>query len=84
MAAARVDIWPADRVEDNVAGGLAVLRLGQAAVRADGPWRALGPRGAQRLAELTGPFLGAAFGSGLLPAQSTLGIANVPPPSPRP
>jgi len=51
--------------------------------RADGPWRALGPRGAQRLAELTGPLLGAAFGSGLLPAQSTLGIANVPSPAPR-
>jgi hypothetical protein len=51
---------------------------------ADGPWQALGPGGAQRLAELTGPFLGAAFGSGLLPAQSTLGIANVPSPAPRP
>jgi hypothetical protein len=51
---------------------------------ADGPWRALGPGGAQRLAELTGPLLGAAFESGLLPAQSTLGIANVPSPAPRP
>jgi hypothetical protein len=50
---------------------------------ADGPWRALGPAGAQRLAELTGPLLGAAFESGLLPAQSTLGIANVPSPAPR-
>jgi hypothetical protein len=51
---------------------------------ADGPWLVLGPGRAQRLAELTGPLLGAAFESGLLPAQSTLGIANVPPPSPRP
>src|SRR5215470_8441973 len=51
---------------------------------ADGPWRALGPGEAQRLAELTGPLLGAAFGSGLLPYQSTLGIANVPSPAPRP
>ena len=51
---------------------------------ADAPWQALGPGRAQRLAELTGPLLGAAFESGLLPAQSTLGIATVPPPSPRP
>ena len=36
---------------------------------------------AQRLADLTGPLLGAAFGSGLLPLQSTLGIANVPTPA---
>jgi hypothetical protein len=50
---------------------------------ADGPWRALGPGRAQRLTELIGPFLGAAFESGLLPAQSTLGIAAVPAPAPR-
>jgi len=51
---------------------------------ADAPWRALGPARAQRLAELTGPVLGAAFESGLLPSQSTLGILTVPPPAPRP
>lgn len=51
---------------------------------ADAPWHALGAGRAQRLAELTGPLLGAAFESGLLPAQSTLGIVTVPPPSPRP
>jgi hypothetical protein len=47
---------------------------------ADAPWQALGPGGAQRLAELTGPLLGAAFESGLLPSESTLGIASVAPP----
>jgi Helix-turn-helix family len=51
---------------------------------ADAPWRALGPDRAQRLAELTRPLLGAAFESRLLPAESTLGIANVPAPAPRP
>jgi Helix-turn-helix family len=51
---------------------------------ADAPWQALGPTRAQRLADLTGPLLGAAFESGLLPLQSTLGIANVPAPAPRP
>src|SRR5499427_6364399 len=51
---------------------------------ADAPWRALGPDRAGRLAELITPFLGAAFESGLLPLQSTLGIANVPAPAPRP
>ncbi|HEV3294230.1 MAG TPA: hypothetical protein VG123_35045 [Streptosporangiaceae bacterium] len=51
---------------------------------ADTPWRALGPRRAQRLAELTAPLLGTAFESGLLPLQSTLGIAAVPAPAPRP
>jgi hypothetical protein len=51
---------------------------------ADAPWRALGADRAQRLAELTTPLLVAAFESGLLPAQSTLGIANVPAPPPRP
>jgi len=50
---------------------------------ADAPWQVLGPARAQRLAELTGPLLGAAFESGLLPSQSTLGIATVPPPAPR-
>ena len=50
---------------------------------ADGPWQELGPARAQRLAQLTGPLLGAAFESGLLPMQSTLGIANVPIPGPR-
>ena len=51
---------------------------------ADAPWQALGPGRAQRLAELAGPLLGAAFDSGLLPLQSTLGIANVPAPGPHP
>jgi len=51
---------------------------------ADAPWRALGPARAQRLAELAGPILGAAFESGLLPSQSTLGILTVPAPVPRP
>jgi hypothetical protein len=51
---------------------------------ADAPWQALGPARAQRLADLTGPILGAAFSTGLLPAQSTLGIATVPAPEPRP
>jgi hypothetical protein len=44
----------------------------------------LGADRAQRLAELTGPLLGAAFESGLLPLQSTLGIAAVPAPAPHP
>jgi len=51
---------------------------------AGAPWRALGPDRARRLAELTTPLLGAAFESGLLPGQSTLGIANVGFPAPRP
>jgi len=51
---------------------------------ADAPWRALGPGRAQRLAELAGPLLSAAFESGLLPGQSTLGIAAVPFPAARP
>jgi hypothetical protein len=51
---------------------------------ADAPWQALGPTRTQRLADLTGPILGAAFTSGLLPAQSTLGIATVPAPGPHP
>lgn len=51
---------------------------------ADAPWRALGPGRAHRLADLTGPLLGAAFESGLMPLQSTLGIATVPAPATRP
>jgi hypothetical protein len=51
---------------------------------ADEPWPALGPDRTQRLADLTLPLLVKAFESGLLPAQSTLGIANVPAPTPRP
>jgi Helix-turn-helix family len=51
---------------------------------ADGPWCALGPDRTQRLAELTGPVFSAALESGLLPLQSTLGIAAVPMPAPRP
>jgi Helix-turn-helix family len=51
---------------------------------ADAPWQALGPGRSARLAELTSPLLGAAFESGLLPAESTLGIATVPAPSQRP
>ena len=51
---------------------------------ADVPWRALGPGRTRQLAELTGPLLGAAFESGLLPLVSTLGIAAVQPPVPRP
>jgi hypothetical protein len=51
---------------------------------ADAPRQALGSARAQRLTDLTGPLLGAAFESGLLPLQSTLGIANVPAPALRP
>jgi hypothetical protein len=40
---------------------------------AAGPWRALGPA-VGRLAQLVVPVMQAAVGSGLLPAQSTLGI----------
>jgi hypothetical protein len=50
---------------------------------ADEPWRALGPGRTQRLADLTLPLLVRAFESNLLPAQSTLGIANVPTPTAR-
>jgi hypothetical protein len=49
---------------------------------ADAPWRALGPDRTQRLTELTVPILSAALESGLLPLQSTLGIAAVPMPTP--
>ncbi|MFC7640226.1 hypothetical protein ACFQX6_03685 [Streptosporangium lutulentum] len=44
---------------------------------AAGPWRALGEQRADRLAELSLPFLGAIFQTGMLPAQSTLGIGTV-------
>jgi hypothetical protein len=51
---------------------------------ADAPWRTLGSSRARRLVELTGSLLGAALESGLLPLQSTLGIASVPAAAPRP
>ncbi|MFD8386043.1 hypothetical protein ACFV2X_47330 [Streptomyces sp. NPDC059679] len=41
------------------------------------PWRALGAERAERLAELVHPLLAAVFEAGMLPAQSTLGIAAV-------
>ncbi|MFI6600980.1 hypothetical protein ACIBHX_32440 [Nonomuraea sp. NPDC050536] len=41
------------------------------------PWQALGEERAQRLSQLIGPLLGAAFKSGMLPMTSTLGIATV-------
>ncbi|GAB3909453.1 SCO6745 family protein [Microbispora bryophytorum] len=44
---------------------------------AAGPWRALGEAGAERLAELNRPLLGAVFESGLLPAITTLGIGRI-------
>ncbi|MBH5336954.1 hypothetical protein IHE55_30330 [Streptomyces pactum] len=44
---------------------------------AAGPWRALGEERAERLAALTLPLLAAVFGSGMLPARSTLGIGTV-------
>lgn len=44
---------------------------------AAGPWRALGEAGAQRLAELNLPLLGAVFESGMLPAVNTLGIGRI-------
>jgi hypothetical protein len=47
---------------------------------AEAPWRALGPSKADRLATLTTPLLGAVFTSGMLPAQSTLGIGTAPSP----
>lgn len=50
---------------------------------AEAPWLALGQDRTRRLAELIGPLLSAAFESGLLPLQSTLGIAAVPAPAPR-
>ncbi|TQS25354.1 SCO6745 family protein [Microbispora sp. KK1-11] len=44
---------------------------------AAGPWRALGEAGAERLAELNRPLLGAVFESGLLPTVTTLGIGTI-------
>ncbi|MFD1932453.1 MULTISPECIES: SCO6745 family protein [Nonomuraea] len=44
---------------------------------AAGPWLALGEERAARLAELSLPFLGAIFETGMLPMQSTLGIGTV-------
>ncbi|MGI5154270.1 SCO6745 family protein [Microbispora sp. CA-102843] len=44
---------------------------------AAGPWRALGEAGAERLAELNRPLLGAVFESGLLPTVTTLGIGKI-------
>ncbi|KQV17124.1 MULTISPECIES: hypothetical protein [unclassified Kitasatospora] len=41
------------------------------------PWRALGAAGAERLAHLNRPLLGAVFESGMLPPASTLGIGKV-------
>jgi hypothetical protein len=43
---------------------------------AAGPWRALGPAGSGRLAQLTMPLMMAVVGSGILPRQSTLGITR--------
>ncbi|ACZ87910.1 SCO6745 family protein [Streptosporangium roseum] len=48
---------------------------------AAGPWRALGTRRAERLAQLNLPLLGAAFESGVLPMTSTLGIGKVQAPA---
>ncbi len=44
---------------------------------AAGPWRALGEAGAERLADLNRPLLGAVFESGMLPGTTTLGIGKV-------
>ena len=50
---------------------------------ADGPWRALGPERAGRLAELIMPILLATVSAGLFPEHNTLGIMTVPAPAPR-
>ncbi|NGO68841.1 SCO6745 family protein [Streptomyces boncukensis] len=47
------------------------------------PYRALGAEGCARLAELNRPVFGAVLETGLLPAQSTLGILTVRAPAPR-
>ncbi|MDJ1132290.1 SCO6745 family protein [Streptomyces iconiensis] len=47
------------------------------------PYEAIGEDGCARLAELNGPLFGAVLGSGLLPAESTLGILTVEAPKPR-
>ncbi|WP_069174391.1 SCO6745 family protein [Streptomyces griseus] len=44
---------------------------------ASGPWRALAAEERERLVELLGPLWVAAIGSGLLPAETTLGIGKV-------
>jgi hypothetical protein len=44
------------------------------------PWKALGEKGIDRLAELNGPIFTAALLSGLLPGTNTIGIATVPGP----
>ncbi|WP_018658113.1 SCO6745 family protein [Actinomadura flavalba] len=41
------------------------------------PWKALGPSRTARLADLLGPVWVAAVGSGLLPAENTLGIGKI-------
>ena len=43
---------------------------------AAGPWRSLGPANTGKLAQLAMPVMMAVVGSGLLPAQSTLGITS--------
>lgn len=45
---------------------------------AAGPWRALGPARAGRLAQLVVPVMRAIVASGMLPRQSTLGITREP------
>jgi hypothetical protein len=45
------------------------------------PWEVLGTAGAERLAQLNLPLLGAVFETGMLPSQSTLGIGAVQAPS---
>ncbi|MCX4915195.1 hypothetical protein [Streptomyces sp. NBC_00687] len=44
---------------------------------AAGPWQSLGPDATGRLADLLGEFWVAVIGSGLLPAETTLGIGKV-------
>lgn len=45
--------------------------------QASGPWEALEPRERERLVELLGPLWVEVLGSGLLPAETTLGIGKV-------
>ncbi|GAA4843461.1 SCO6745 family protein [Kitasatospora terrestris] len=45
------------------------------------PWRALGTAGTERFMELMVPLFLAVIRSGLLPAQSTLGVTTVPAPT---
>ena len=44
---------------------------------AAGPWQAIGAEATNRLADLLGDYWVAMLGSGLLPAQNTLGIGKV-------